>query len=64
MPAWILIHRLRGDMKEILPWQFIAADLCRSLPIAPPSIDRCSLPDIIGHRRSVGFDLSVSGVFP
>ena len=60
----MLVPRLRGDRRVILPWQFIAADLFSSLPVAPQSIDKRSLPDIIGQRRSVGFDLSILGVFP
>jgi len=40
------------------------ADLFSSLPVVPQSIDKRSLPDIIGQRRSVDFDSAISGVFP
>ncbi|MGB2806676.1 MAG: hypothetical protein WBC22_02970 [Sedimentisphaerales bacterium] len=61
---WMLDPRIRGDGRVILPRQFIVADLFSSLPAVPQSIDKRSLPDIMRRRRSVDFDLSISGVFP
>ncbi len=53
-------HRVKEKKKERVK----VADLFSSLPVVPQSIDKRSLPDIIGQRRSVDFDSAISGVFP